>query len=127
MSTAEDLPADVREALTRDRVVDITTHGRRSGTPHRIEIWMHQLGERTYITGRPPRPRSWYANLVADPAFTLHLKQTARADLDVRARPVTDLQEREEVLRTILGRLDLSSDLAAWVAGSPLVEVTLAA
>jgi deazaflavin-dependent oxidoreductase (nitroreductase family) len=126
MSTTEDLPADVREALARDRVVDITTRGRRSGTPHRIEIWMHQLGEGLYITGRPPRPRDWYANLVADPAFTLHLKQTVRADLDVRARPVTDPQERTRVLRTILARLDMSSDLAAWVAGSPLVEVTLA-
>ena len=126
MSTHEELPADVREALARDRVVDITTRGRRSGAPQRIEIWMHQLGERIYITGRPPRPRSWYANLVADPAFTLHLKQAVRADLDVRARPVTDPREREEVLRTILGRLDLSGDLAAWVAASPLVEVTLA-
>jgi deazaflavin-dependent oxidoreductase (nitroreductase family) len=127
MSTPEDLPNDVRQALARDRVVDITTRGRRSGTPHRIEIWMHQLGERIFITGLPPRPRSWYANLVAEPAFTLHLKQSVKADLDVRARPVTDQQERTEVLRAILARLERSSDLAAWVAGSPLVEVTLAA
>lgn len=126
MSTLEDLPADVREALAHDRVVDITTRGRRSGAPHRIEIWMHQLGERIFITGLPPRPRSWYANLVADPTFTLHLKQQVQADLDVRARPLTDPGEREEVLRPILARLDRSSDLADWVAGSPLVEVTLA-
>jgi hypothetical protein len=126
MSALEDLPADVREALAHDRVIDITTRGRHSGAPHRIEIWMHQLGARIYITGRPPRPRSWYANLVADPAFTLHLKQAVRADLDARARPVTDPHERTDVLRTILGRLDMSSDLAAWVAASPLVEVTLA-
>ncbi len=82
-----------------------------------------------YITGTPGRPRSWYANLVAHPSFTFHLKQSATADLAATARPVTDPAEREKVLDGLLATLgDMPSvpgqEPAAWVAGSPLVEVT---
>ena len=88
------MPNDVTEALARDRVIDITTRGRKSGEQRRIEIWFHRIGERFYITGTPGRPRSWYANLVAEPAFTFHLKQSATADLPATARPITDAGER---------------------------------
>lgn len=115
-------------ALARDQVIDITTTGRKSGQPRRIEIWYHRLDGRYYITGTPGRPRDWYANLVAHPSFIFHLKQSAAADLDATARPVTETAEREQVLDGILARLgDMTSapgqEPAAWVADSPLVEV----
>ncbi|MGH2983824.1 MAG: hypothetical protein ACRDK5_06185 [Solirubrobacterales bacterium] len=31
----------IERALENDRTIDITTLGRRSGEPRRIEIWMH--------------------------------------------------------------------------------------
>ncbi|MEA9986847.1 hypothetical protein [Subtercola sp. RTI3] len=34
-----------------------------------------------YITGTPNRPRSWYANLVANPEVTFHVEQSATTDL----------------------------------------------
>src|SRR4051812_27381293 len=68
-------------ALAQDRVIDITTIGRKTGEPRRIEIWFHRLDGRYYITGTPGRPRDWYANLVAQPGFTFHLKESATADL----------------------------------------------
>jgi len=116
-------------ALARDRVIDITTIGRRTGEPRRIEIWYHRLDGRYYITGTPGRPRDWYANLVAHPSFTFHLKDSATADLAATARPITDTPEREKVLGAILPTLgDLASapgrEAANWVASSPLVEVT---
>jgi deazaflavin-dependent oxidoreductase (nitroreductase family) len=116
-------------ALARDRVIDITTIGRRTGEPRRIEIWYHRLDGRYYITGTPGRPRDWYANLVAHPSFTFHLKDSATADLAATARPITDAPEREKVLGAILPSLgDLASapdrEAADWVASSPLVEVT---
>jgi hypothetical protein len=43
----------VRRALASDRTIDITTTGRRSGQPRRIEIWFHNLGGRIYISGLP--------------------------------------------------------------------------
>ncbi|HEY3877844.1 MAG TPA: nitroreductase/quinone reductase family protein [Trebonia sp.] len=117
------------KALASDRVIDITTTGRQTGEPRRIEIWFHRVDGRFYITGTPGRPRSWYANLVAHPAFTFHLKESAKADLPAVARPVTEPAEREQVLGLILASLpDFAStpgqEPAVWVASSPLVEVT---
>lgn len=119
---------EAAEALASDRVIDITTTGRRSGEPRRIEIWFHRLDGKYYITGTPGRPRSWYANLLAHPSFTFHLKESATADLPATARPITDTAEREKVLTGILAPLSKMTtapgqEPAAWVAGSPLVEV----
>ena len=119
---------EAAKALASDRVIDITTNGRQTGEPRRIEIWFHRVDGRYYITGTPG-PRSWYANLVAHPAFSFHLKESATADLPATARPVTDPKEREEVLAAILASLAETASLpnqepAVWVADSPLVEVT---
>jgi hypothetical protein len=77
---------------------------------------------RIYITGTPGK-RDWYANLLADPAFTFHLKEGMTADLPARATPITDEAARRAVFIPILAKLGHSADLEAWVAGSPLVEV----
>ena len=119
---------DVETALASDRVIDITTVGRKSGEPRRIEIWFHRLDGRYFITGTPGRPRSWYANLVAHPGFTFHLKETARAALAATARPITEAAERDEVLSGILPTLgDLATgpgkEKSVWLDESPLVEV----
>ena len=115
---------DICRALAEDRTIDITTIGRRSGEPKRIETWFHNLDGEIYLTGTPGR-RDWYANLATNPAFTFHLKGTATADLHARAFPITDADERREVLATILARLDRADALDQWVAGSPLVRVEL--
>jgi deazaflavin-dependent oxidoreductase (nitroreductase family) len=120
----------IQEALERGGVVDITTMGRKTRRPRRIEIWFHNFDGDLYITGRPGR-RDWYANLEADPHFTLHLKEDVEADLSATARPVTDPARREAVLRWILTeRFRLSPgkverDLPLWMSDSPLVQVTI--
>jgi deazaflavin-dependent oxidoreductase (nitroreductase family) len=123
---------DVQKALASDRVIDITTTGRRTGEPRRIEIWFHRVGDAYYITGTPGKPRDWYANLVAHPAFTFHLKESATADLPATARPITSREERERVLTPLLAGLgDLTrrsgQDFGAWLDDSPLVEVSFEA
>jgi len=74
-----------------------------------------------------PPPWLWYANLVANPDFTFHLKESMQADLPATARPLLDPVERRAVLAQILDKLAQTvageRDLAAWVADSPLVEV----
>src|ERR1700761_7427123 len=96
---------DIDTALATDQVIDITTIGRTSGQPRRIEIWYHRLDGKYYITGVPGRPRDWYANLVQNPSFGFHLKTSAVADLQATARPVTDPAERQRVLDGILKSL----------------------
>ena len=91
-------PTDVIEALRRNRTIDITTTGAKSGRPRRIETWAWVDGDTLYLTGSPGR-RDWYANLRAHPDFTLHLKHGVQADVQVRARPIVDhAEERLEAL-----------------------------
>mgnify|MGYP003350547853 CR=1 FL=1 len=73
-------------STVEQRTVDITTVGARTQQPRRIEIWFHNVDGDVYITGAPPRARSWYANLLAHPEFTFHLKNGIRADLAATAR-----------------------------------------
>lgn len=113
---------DVQAALARDRTIDITTTGRSSGRPHRIEIWFHNVEGRFFITGLPGR-RSWYANLLAEPQMTFHLKESVAADLAATAIPVTDPDERRIILGEITPRVGQAHRLDAWVKASPLVEV----
>jgi deazaflavin-dependent oxidoreductase (nitroreductase family) len=113
----------VREALARDRTIDITTTGRHSGAPRRKEIWFHNLDGAVYITGTPGK-RDWYANLLATPDFTFHLKGEVVADLPARATPVIDSETRRAVFSRILHTLGRSDDIEAWMARSPLVAVS---
>src|SRR5438093_11256104 len=89
----------VEAALERGHTIDITTTGRRSGEPRRLEIVFHNIGGRIYISGTPyPGKRKWLLNLEADPHFRFHLKGRTRADLRAVARGIDDERERREVL-----------------------------
>ena len=112
----------VQHALAHGRLIDITTIGKATGQPRRIEIWFHNLDGHIYITGRPGR-RDWYANLIANPTFTFHLKEDVKADLPAHARPITDTTEKRAVLTRIFQQPNWSGDLDAWMAHSPLIEV----
>ena len=115
---------DIARALERDRTIDITTTGRKTGRPRLTEIWFHNVEGRLYITGTPGR-RDWYANLLARPEFTFHLKESVHADLRATARPILEGSQRREVFAKIHRKLEGDRDLDAWVARSPLVEVNL--
>ena len=113
----------IRRALGNDRTIDITTTGRTSGEPRRIEIWRYRYDGRIFLSGSPGT-RDWYANLLANPEFTFHLKGSTRADLPAIAHPITDGAERREVIAGILEDLGRGSrNFEDWVARSPLVEV----
>ena len=118
---------NIAQALANDLVIDITTVGRSSGEPKRLEIWFHNVDDRYYITGRPG-PRSWYANVLADPSITFHLKESVEADLDSTARVVTDPDEKRSVFLSAkkLSEYINESNVQEWVDGSPLIEVTFA-
>jgi hypothetical protein len=124
MAATQPLDDRIHAALTRPmQTVDITTRGRTSGKARRIEIVLHNLDGRNYISGQPRRERrSWLANLDADPAFTLHLKQGVHADLPATAREITDPTERRKVLEGV-ARHWQRNDVDTMVQYSPLIEV----
>jgi deazaflavin-dependent oxidoreductase (nitroreductase family) len=113
---------EVKAALRRGHLIDITTTGRRSGHPRRVELVFHNLDGRIFLSGRPGFPRGWVANLRANPRFTFHLKGRTSADLPARGRVITDRAERELILAPIAAGWRI--DRWIMVASAPLVEVT---
>ncbi len=131
---------DVRNALAigpsstmEDRTIDITTTGRSSGSPRRIEIVFYRIEDSIYLSGIPaPRRRDWLANLSAEPHFTFHLKHGVVADLPAVATEITDESERRRLLGSLVDqfnerRSDESewprAELNEWIQGSPLARV----
>ena len=114
----------IQQGLEQDRTIDITTKGRKAGQDQRTEIWVHNREGKYYITGTPGT-RDWYANMVADPQITFHLKQSVQADIPARARPITEDDERRQVFLGVFDKLEGDRDLDEWMAHSPLVEVEL--
>ena len=114
----------VEQALTRGQVIDITTTGRTSGEPRRVEIVYHVFDGRIYISGMASaEPRAWLRNLEADPRMTFHLKKGPLADLAATARVITDPEERHEILPRVAAVW--KRDPALMEAQSPLIEVTI--
>ena len=115
------LDPETMALLSRTNTVQITTTGRHSGRPRKIEIWMFEVEGRIVITGTPG-PRAWLANLSADPHLVIHLPNGT--DVPAHATPVTDRELRRRVFTaeaTWWYRSQTSvSDL---VDNSPMVEL----
>jgi hypothetical protein len=131
---------DVRDALAigpsstmEDRTIDVTTTGRSSGSPRRIEIVFYRVDGSIYLSGIPaPRRRDWLANLTEDPHFTFHLKHDVVADLPAVATVITDESERRRILAPLVDQFNERrgdesewprAELDEWVHGSPLARV----
>lgn len=124
-SAASARDAAIRQVLRHSQTIDITTTGRRSGQPRRLEISLHSIDGRLFVSGmpNPNRERAWLLNLRADPRLTIHLKQLLQGDLPATAREITDEAERRSVLERI-ARV-WRREVEPMVLYSPLIEVTV--
>ncbi len=121
------MDTEVRQALEKDRLVDITTIGRKTGKSWRKEIGFQYVDGTLYLSGQPG-PRGWYANLLASAEFTFHLKQSVQRDLAARARPIRDKAAKRAIFSEFFRRTPARQgkvDVEVWVEQSPLVEVEL--
>jgi deazaflavin-dependent oxidoreductase (nitroreductase family) len=111
-------------ALDANPTIDITTTGRRSGLPRRIEIWMFRIDDRYVITGTPGR-RDWVANLGADPRLTVHIPNCGvTLDVGGAAVPITDTAFRRRVFEAPhISWYVSQAELDDLVADAPMVEV----
>ena len=112
----------IRRALSRGHLIDLTTTGRKTGQSRRIELVFHAIDGRVYISGMPGRPRSWLANIRADPRVTFHLKGPVTADLPATAREITEPAERRRVMEQV-ARNWQRTDVDRMMVQSPLIEV----
>jgi len=134
---------DVSEALAigpsssyAARTIDITTTGRRSGEPRRIETTFRRFEDTIYLSGIPhPQQRAWLLNLEADPNFIFHLKNGLVADLPASAEVITDPTERRRILTQFVEDFNQQrmpdspwpvGVVDEWVEQSPLARVSFA-
>jgi deazaflavin-dependent oxidoreductase (nitroreductase family) len=117
----------IRASLATGHVIDITTTGRKTSEPRRIEIVFHNIDGRLIITGMPraDRQRAWLVNLEADPHLTFHLKGSVQADLPATARVITNVAERRQVAEWVSANAWKGQDVDAMTAYSPMIEVTI--
>jgi deazaflavin-dependent oxidoreductase (nitroreductase family) len=117
----------ISASLAHGHTIDITTTGRRTGLPRRIEIVFHNMNGRLIITGSPrsDHKRAWLYNLEADPSLTFHLKGSVDADLPATARVITDPTERRAIAEWVVANAWRNQDVEAMTAWAPMVEVTI--
>ena len=101
--------------------IDLTTIGRRSGEPRRIEIWWFRVDGEFYITGTGGR-RDWLANVRANPDVTVHVNGN---DLAARATEITDPDVRREVLTNPqLNWYSTQQELDELVRTAPMIQLS---
>ncbi|GAA1309956.1 hypothetical protein GCM10009634_75400 [Saccharothrix xinjiangensis] len=97
-ASSSHLPNPIRRAIeitpaagTGERIIDITTLGRRTGRAHRIEIFSYRAAGATYLcSGAGGAATDWHANLLANPRFTFHAAGTGRGRGVGLRRPAED-------------------------------------
>jgi len=119
---------NIEAALSRGGIADITTTGRKSGLPRKIEIYFHQIDGDYYLTGHVGRKRDWEANIKTNPQFTLHLKRGVEADVPVIGETESDPEVRGRILyRAIVDNWDgdpekTRAELSLWVDQAPFIR-----
>jgi deazaflavin-dependent oxidoreductase (nitroreductase family) len=113
----------IAHALSRGHLFHMTTTGRKSGQPRRIELVFHNIDGRVIVSGKPGR-RDWYANVLANPDITFHLVGPVQADLPALARPITEPVERRRVMEQVARNWRSSDHIELFMERSPLIEVT---
>jgi deazaflavin-dependent oxidoreductase (nitroreductase family) len=91
----------------------LTTRGRVSGDPHRIEIWFALHDGTAYLLSGGRDRSDWVRNLIADPRVELEIGGTSRT---TTARIVDAGTEEDALARRLLVEKYRTSedDLASW-------------
>ncbi len=109
----------------RDDDCYLTTTGRRSGRPHRIEIWYAADGDTLYLLAGAGRSSDWVRNLDADAAVSVELDGARRSG---RAHVVDgDRADRARALVFAKYQPRYGGDLTRWRDTALPVAIDLAA
>lgn len=100
----------------------LTTTGRASGQPHRIEIWFVAHDDGAYLLSNSVEA-DWYRNLEAEPNVSLEISGERRT---TTARPVDTADPANAVVRPAMVakyQTGYENDLQEWAETASLVRV----
>jgi deazaflavin-dependent oxidoreductase (nitroreductase family) len=93
----------------------LTTTGRVTGAPHRIEIWFALHDDTVYLMAGDRDRSDWVRNLIATPEVTLEIGDRKRT---TTARVIADGTDEDALARALLlekyGDRPGSGDLSVW-------------
>ncbi len=115
------------ESLDRHSVCHITTRGRVTGKPHRIEIWFAQADQTIYVLSGGGDHSDWVRNLIADPVVLIEvggfsLRGLARV---MHAETSEDRLARDLVFEKY--QKGYGGDLSEWRESSLAIGIDLVA
>lgn len=102
----------------------VTTSGRVTGRPHRIEIWFVVVDGSVWVNSGGGHRADWVKNITRDPSITLEIGDQS---WPARATPRTELSEhpaRERLARRYQ-RWRPGEPLSDWARDSLLVEIVV--
>jgi deazaflavin-dependent oxidoreductase (nitroreductase family) len=90
----------------------VTTTGRRTGTPHEVEIWCVALGDALYLMAGSGDRSDTVRNARAEPRVTVRVGDESRRAF---AEVVTDREEDAAVRAAMVGKYEsVPGELASW-------------
>jgi deazaflavin-dependent oxidoreductase (nitroreductase family) len=101
----------------------LTTKGRRTGTPHRIEIWFAIAGDTVYLLSGGRDRSDWVRNIMASPEVTVEIGASTRS---TSARILEEGTEQDALARRLLVGKYTSrdpDDLGEWGRESLAVAI----
>jgi len=93
----------ILETATREKEIELTTYGRKTGKASRRIMWITVIGDRLYVRSGLGLGRDWPQNLLANDRAILHM---AGQDIAVRARHVTDAEEARAMHAPVKAKYD---------------------
>jgi deazaflavin-dependent oxidoreductase (nitroreductase family) len=89
----------------------LTTSGRITGSPHRIEIWFARHEDTLYLLSGGGDRSDWVRNLMVSPDVVVEIRGTKRS---TRARVVEDPEEDALARTLLLEKYGSGGDLNEW-------------
>lgn len=114
------MPIPELEGLQRERVLDLTTVGRKSGLPRAIEIWFVVYQQRLYILAEHGLKAQWVRNIRVNPEVSIRIKERRFV---ARGRILDKARNRQEWQAVA----DLSRKKYGWGDGLPVAFEVLQA
>lgn len=111
--------------MAADDYCYLTTTGRQTGRPHRIEIWYAADDDRLYLLSGGGGTSDWVRNLVADPAVLVENEGDVRS---ARARVLSDGDEADRARALVYDKYAprTGDDLTGWRERALPVAIDLA-
>jgi deazaflavin-dependent oxidoreductase (nitroreductase family) len=107
------MPIPEFDAFAHEKVLYLTTIGRKTRKPRTIEIWFVMSQQRIYLLAEHGLKAQWVRNVQANPEVTIQIGQRR---LSARGRILDDARDRQEWQAVA----DLSRRKYGWGEGMPV-------